>query len=233
MSDSIQSFELPKNLKCVIFDMDGVLYDSMKNHEKSWTSCFKAIGIEFSAYDAYLYEGKPGHHTIKEVIEKHQNRIPIDEEVDAAYQHKVKSMSQLPQPEICPKMDVLLPLIRENGLDVWVVTGSKQPTLLDKLNADFDMPAEKVISAKDVVNGKPHPEPYLKAVERSGFSSEDCLVVENAPLGVQSAKAANITTVAVNTGILKPEDLQNAGADVVLPGTETLYKLFNAYFAQQ
>ncbi len=230
MSDSLQTFELPKKLKCVIFDMDGVLYDSMKNHEISWIACFKNIGIDFSAYDAYLYEGKPGHHTIKEVIEKHQNRIPSNEEVDAAYQHKVKTMSQLPQPEICPQMDLLLPMLRKNGLDVWVVTGSKQPTLLNKLNADFAMPANQVISAKDVVNGKPHPEPYLKAVERSGFSADECLVVENAPLGVQAGKAASITTIAVNTGILKPEDLQNAGADVVLPGTTDLYQLFQDYF---
>jgi len=229
MSAADISLQIPKNLKCIIFDMDGVLYDSMKNHEKSWTACFKNIGIDFPAYDAYLYEGKPGHHTIQEVIKKHLNRDASADEAEAVYQDKVKYMSQLPTPVFCPGMDKLLPLLRNEGLAVWVVTGSKQPTLLNKLGADFGMNPAHIISAKDVINGKPHPEPYLKAVAGSGFKASQCLVVENAPLGVKASKAADIFTIAVNTGILKPEVLKNAGADIVLPGTEPLISIFENY----
>ena len=72
-----------------------------------------------------------------------------------------------------------------------------------------------MITAFDVVHGKPDPEPYLKAWERSGLTKEQCVVIENAPLGVQSGKAAGLTVYAVNTGILTTEDLQRAGADRV------------------
>ena len=72
-----------------------------------------------------------------------------------------------------------------------------------------------MITAFDVVNGKPDPEPYLKAWERSGLSKEQCVVIENAPLGVRSGKAAGLTVFAVNTGILTREDLLQAGADQV------------------
>jgi len=64
-----------------------------------------------------------------------------------------------------------------------------------------------------VTHGKPDPEPYLKAWERSGFLKEECMVVENAPLGVRAAKAAGLFTCAVNTGILPDDELAAEGAD--------------------
>ena len=72
-----------------------------------------------------------------------------------------------------------------------------------------------IISSFDVTKGKPDPEPYLKAWERSGFKKEECLVVENAPLGVRAAKAAGLYTIAVNTGILPDSDLWDEKADLV------------------
>jgi beta-phosphoglucomutase-like phosphatase (HAD superfamily) len=79
-----------------------------------------------------------------------------------------------------------------------------------------------MITAFDVVKGKPDPEPYLKAWERSGLSKEQCVVIENAPLGVKSGKAAGLTVYAVNTGVLYKEDLKLAGADMVFDTMQQL-----------
>ena len=79
-----------------------------------------------------------------------------------------------------------------------------------------------MITAFDVVKGKPDPEPYLKAWERSGLSKEQCVVIENAPLGVRSGKAAGLTVYAVNTGVLSREDLMQAGADKVFDSMQDL-----------
>ena len=68
----------------------------------------------------------------------------------------------------------------------------------------------------------PDPEPYLKAWERSGFKKEECMVVENAPLGVRAAKAAGLYTFAVNTGPLPDEELWDEKADEVLPDMQAL-----------
>ena len=85
-------------------------------------------------------------------------------------------------------------------------------SLLDNLN--LALPAvfqrDRMITAFDVVKGKPDPEPYLKAWERSGLKKEQCFVVENAPLGIRSGKAAGLTVYAVNTGVLTKEDLAQA-----------------------
>jgi beta-phosphoglucomutase-like phosphatase (HAD superfamily) len=79
-----------------------------------------------------------------------------------------------------------------------------------------------MVTAYDVKKGKPDPEPYLMALEKAGLQPNEAMVVENAPLGVRSAKGAGIFTVAVNTGILSDDDLWQAGADVVLPDMAAL-----------
>ena len=95
--------------------------------------------------------------------------------------------------------------MEECGDQIWVVTGSGMRSLLDNLNSV--LPAvfhpERMITAFDVVKGKPDPEPYLKAWERSGLKKEQCFVVENAPLGVRSGKAAGLTVYAVNTCVYR------------------------------
>ena len=84
-----------------------------------------------------------------------------------------------------------------------------------------------MVTAFDVRQGKPHPEPYLKGLEKAGVAAAEALVVENAPLGVQAAVAAGIFTVAVNTGPIPAEKLREAGAGVVLPGMPALADSFD------
>ncbi len=221
---------IPEDLKCVIFDMDGVLYDSMKNHEVTWSGSFKAEGIDFPAYEAYMHEGRPGHETIAYVFQQYLNKEATQEDKERVYNEKVRLMSQAPIAEKMPQMENLIQMLKDKGIETWVVTGSKQPTLLDRLHDDFGFPSNQIISAKDVKKGKPDPEPYLKSVEGCGFKAEQCMVVENAPLGVRSAKAAGITTIAVNTGVLEDEVLAKEGADLVLPDTASLFPYVQSYF---
>jgi beta-phosphoglucomutase-like phosphatase (HAD superfamily) len=75
--------------------------------------------------------------------------------------------------------------------------------------------ADKLITGRDVRHGKPHPEPYLKALSKSGWKPSEVVVIENAPLGIQSAKGAGIYTVAINTGILEDAVLLESGADLL------------------
>jgi beta-phosphoglucomutase-like phosphatase (HAD superfamily) len=89
--------------------------------------------------------------------------------------------------------------------------------LLNRLNHHFPgfFSPDKMVTAFDVKKGKPDPEPYLMALQKGGLTAEQVIVVENAPLGVLSAKAAGLFTVAVNTGILKDEELLSRGADLL------------------
>ena len=212
--------------KAYFFDMDGVLFDSMPRHAIAWEEVMKQHGLPFTAYDCYINEGRTGESVIREAFQKALGRDATQEEVKTIYAEKSAYYHQLLQtttPTIPGVADVLQ-FVKEQGHQIWVVTGSGMRTLLDSLNEVFPsiFRQDQMITAFDVTQGKPHPEPYLKAWERSGLPKEQCLVIENAPLGVRSGKAAGLTVYAVNTGILKREDLLQAGADMVFDSMHEL-----------
>jgi HAD superfamily hydrolase (TIGR01509 family) len=219
--------------KAYFFDMDGVLFDSMPRHAIAWEEVMKQHGLPFTAYDCYINEGRTGESVIREAFQKALGRDATQEEVKTIYAEKSAFYHQLLQtttPTIPGVADVLQ-FVKEQGLQIWVVTGSGMRTLLDSLNEVFPsiFQQDQMITAFDVTQGKPHPEPYLKAWERSGLPKEQCLVIENAPLGVRSGKAAGLTVYAVNTGILKREDLLQAGADMVFDSMHELLQFLQQH----
>ena len=125
-----------------------------------------------------------------------------------------------------PGVKEVLEAVKKRKLKRVLVTGSGQPTLYESLDTDFPGCFEKdlMVTGYDVKFGKPHPEPYLLGLEKAGIKAEEAMVVENAPLGVQSAVAAGIYTVAVNTGPLPDKVLSDAGANVVFPSMAVLSK---------
>ena len=206
-------------MRAYFFDMDGVLFDSMPRHAIAWEEVMKRHGLPFTARDCYINEGRTGESVIREAFQNVLGRDATPEEVKTIYAEKSAYYHQLLKtttPTI-PGVAEVLQFVKECGYQVWVVTGSGMRTLLDSLNNVFPtiFQQDRMITAFDVVKGKPDPEPYLKAWERSGLQKEQCFVIENAPLGVRSGKAAGLTVYAVNTGILTREDLLQAGADQV------------------
>lgn len=207
--------------KAYFFDMDGVLFNSMPNHAIAWEEVMKIHQLPFTAYDCYLNEGRTGESVIREAMLKARNRDATPDEIATIYAEKSAYFTMLEQkaggtPTI-PGIAEVLHHVESCGDQIWVVTGSGMRSLLDNLNIVLPpvFQRERMITAFDVVRGKPAPEPYLKAWERSGLEKSHCFVVENAPLGIRSGKAAGLTVFAVNTGILTREDLLLAGADQV------------------
>ena len=206
-------------IKAVLFDMDGVLYDSMPNHAKAWSTAVTEFGLSMSPHEAYLHEGRTGHGTINILAQRHWGRNATTEEMERIYAAKSALFNTCPEPQPMPGAAQLLQSIRSLGLTIVLVTGSAQHSLLTRLAHDFPgiFSAERMVTAFDVKHGKPHPEPYLMGLEKAGVSASEAVVIENAPLGVEAAHAAGIYTIAVNTGPLDPNVLLDAGADVVLP----------------
>jgi HAD superfamily hydrolase (TIGR01509 family) len=213
--------------KAVLFDMDGVIYDSMPNHSTSWHDSMQDFGLDMPYEGAYQYEGMRGVETIKTLARKQWNRELTDEEAQKMYVHKAELFAQqcLKTPaQIMPGIKTLMQQIKDHGWKICVVTGSAQHALLDKLLIDFEglLKEELIVTAFDVKHGKPHPEPYLKGMQKCGVEPWESIVVENAPLGVQAAVAAACFTIAANTGPLPDQTLLDAGADMVLPSIATL-----------
>ncbi len=213
-----------RKLRAVFFDQDGVLYNSMPYHAASWAWAMTKHGLPYTEMECYRNEGR----TSTGVIQEHHQQIfgtdATPELIEAIYQDKSAHFTEMTGgfPGIIPNVDKVLEYLNAHGIQCWVVTGSGQRNLINALNKTFNNVFTGIISSFDVTKGKPDPEPYLKAWEKSGFKKEECMVIENAPLGVRAAKAAGLYTIAVNTGILPDSDLWNEKADEVLPNMQAL-----------
>ncbi len=214
-----------QRLKAVLFDMDGVLFDSMPNHALAWVDATKRHGLQMTTQDVYMNEGRTGEGTINLYAQKQWGRTATKAECEAIYATKSEVFNQLPEAQPMPGALELLIAIKAAGLTIVLVTGSGQRSLLNKLEHAYPgiFTPEHMVTAFDVKHGKPHPEPYLMGLTNAGVPASEAIVVENAPLGVQAARAADIFTVAVNTGPLPNAVLTEAGAQVVLPGMMQLY----------
>ena len=193
-------------LKAVFFDMDGVLFDSMPNHAKTWAVVAREYGLDLSPEAVYMNEGRTAR------------------EVEELYARKCALFNQCEEAPPMPGAAEVLRCVKQAGLGIYVVTGSGQLSLLNRLQTNYPgyFSPDRLISSRDVRHGKPHPEPYLMALDRAGLQPWEALVVENAPLGVRSAVAARIFTVAVNTGPLQPQTLTDEGAHLVFPSMNAL-----------
>ena len=218
---------MKQNVKAVFFDMDGVLFDSMPFHEQSWKVAFKEFVIDYPSYDVYLNEGKTGSDTIINAYVKALNRKPDKNEIEEIYRLKTEVLETLGEAQPVEGMYNVVSLLSNHQIELWVVTGSSQDSLISRIAKHYDdFFGTNIISGRDVKNGKPHPEPYLKALERTGFKKDEVIVVENAPMGILSAKTGKIDVVAINTGILENKVLQEAGALEVFNTSEDLLDYF-------
>ncbi len=211
-------------LKAVLFDMDGVLFDSMPYHANSWHKVMHAHGLNLSREEAYLHEGRTGSGTINLICQRQLGRDATPEEIKDIYKEKSREFNTYPEATRMPGAWELLQKVKAAGLLPMVVTGSGQASLLDRLEENFPgmFRRELMVTAFDVKHGKPNPEPYLMALQKGELKAEEAIVVENAPLGVEAAVAAGIFTVAVNTGPLDNQVLLDAGADAFFPSMQAL-----------
>lgn len=218
------------DLKAFFFDMDGVLFNSMPNHAKAWVYAFEQAGVKFDEYGAYMREGMTSVGTVNDVFQLRLGRNATEKECEEIYRIKTDYFDTLGMTKPIPHAIDVLQTVKNAGLDIFIVTGSGQSSLLDTLNDYFPgfFQPEKIVTAFDVKKGKPDPEPYLMALQKGNLKPNQAVVIENAPLGVRSSVAAGIFTIAVNTGILKDEELTNNGANLVYKDMKSLYeKLLN------
>lgn len=214
------------NPKAVLFDMDGVLFNSMPLHARSWRKAMAAFGVEMTEAEAYKYEGMRGVETIRILCRRQWGREISDKEAEDMYAVKSGMFAAQPEAGKMEGAESLMRAIRNDGLRICVVTGSGQHTLLDRLSYAFPglVESQLIVTAFDVTCGKPAPDPYVAGLRKCGVQPWEAIVVENAPLGVQAAVAARIFTVAVNTGPLPDYMLREKGADVVCRTINELYE---------
>ncbi len=203
-----------------MFDMDGVLFDSMPHHAKAWVRLMKEQGMTVPEILFYEKEGMTGKAIIRELLGE-----DIDDELcQALYDRKTSYFDEFPP--ALPMRGALEAVRAANacGATSIVVTGSGQRHLMNRIE-DFypgEFRREWMVCALDGIKGKPSPDPYLAGLTKAGVKASEGIVVENAPLGVRSGKAAGCFVVAVNTGRLDDSSLLAEGADLLFHSMEEL-----------
>lgn len=210
--------------KAILFDMDGVLYDSMRFHARSWYETAINHQLQAVVEDFYLFEGRTGESTINELYQRTFQRDATDEEKKVIYDEKASLFNKYNDGQAMTGAGKVLEAAHRYGLQTLVVTGSGQHSLIGKLEHTYPgcFSREKMVTAFDVKYGKPHPEPYLMGLQKAGVQANEAFVVENAPMGVEAGVAAGIFTIAVNTGPLPDQVLLDAGADLLYPDMTSL-----------
>ncbi|MBO7301243.1 MAG: HAD hydrolase-like protein [Bacteroidaceae bacterium] len=219
-------------LRAVLFDMDGVLFDSMPYHADAWSKVMTDAGFNFSREDVYMNEGRTGADTINTASLAQFGKPATQELIETLCKAKCDIFDTYPP---TPRMQGAIELVQKVkacGLTPMIVTGSGTPALLDRVQSNFPglFDEKHIISSFNVKRGKPFPDPYLLALEKGGFAPNEVIVVENAPLGVTAGVAAELFTVAANTGPLDAKVLTDAGANLVFPSIQALHDEWEKLF---
>ncbi len=206
------------HLKAVLFDMDGVLFDSMPTHARAWAETSEHYHLGLTESEAYENEGRTAKSTLNILFQRNEGRDATEEEIKEIYAYKIKVYNTYNAETIPMKGAAeIMKKIRQDGFQIILVTGSGQDTLMARLQKFYPgvFTKDVMVTAKNVNHGKPHPEPYLKGLQLANVHPWEAVVVENAPLGVRSAVNAKIFTIALNTGPMKDEKLLNEGANIL------------------
>lgn len=209
------------NTKAVLFDLDGTLIDSMPAHVKAWRAVLSEIGIELDDLYIQLHEGEKAGVTVARLArERGLNYSPA--QLSDLIARKRSLYRPIAPKGLIPEARAVVEDLNREGVICCIVTGSIRANMNGVVSAEERAMFRHIVTADDYAVGKPAPDPYRIAVERTGLAVEQCVALENAPLGIQSAKAAGLRTVAITT-TLPAEHLREA--DTIITRYEELKRL--------
>ncbi len=210
----------------VIFDLDGVLVDSMPPYCEAWRAAFAPHHIVIDSNEVYEREGEHGMASAIALFERHKGYRPSAGVAEDILKTMHATFAMLFKPALFPCTKELLTGLTTKGTALGLVTGSENPEQTFARERDVLSMFHVVVTGRDTNKGKPAPDPYERAVQRLGLPASRCCAVENAPLGIRSAKAAGLFCYAVrNTSPLHAAALLEAGADIVCRNTKALMKV--------
>ncbi|MCC6805270.1 MAG: HAD family phosphatase [Anaerolineae bacterium] len=181
-------------------DMDGTLMDSMGFHAQAWVFAFRDAGLRVEIEWFYLLEGVSGPEVIERTFQRAGSARPDAQTVDAIRLAKNAHFDQLFTPKPMVGVYDLFAVIERLNYPVAVVTGSENAVASRMLETvSLRQFVRALVGSDDVVYGKPAPDPYAKAAQLLGVPPDHALALENAPAGIESAKAAGLPCVAVET----------------------------------
>jgi beta-phosphoglucomutase len=213
---------LPPSILGVIWDVDGTLVDTAELHFQAWCVLAREIGKPYTRED---FAGTFGWRN-PEIIPGLFGRDLTTQQIEALGQRK----EDLYRAEACRGVN-LLPGVRSlledlHSAGFLQAIGSSAPRANLEMILDLTQTRQymkAIVGLEDTQRGKPDPEVFLRAAEGLGLPPHRCLVLEDAPVGIQAARAAGMPAIGVTfVGHHPAEKLQQAGANLVVPSLENV-----------
>ncbi|MDR1997662.1 MAG: HAD family phosphatase [Candidatus Margulisbacteria bacterium] len=202
-------------IQAVLFDMDGVLVDSMPYHFFAWYEALRKYGVRVSVQDIYAHEGEKWERTLRFFLR--QNGLPQDGQLmRKIFRCKQRLFHKIFKRYLMPGVPELAAELQKQKYALGVVSGTPVADIKRLLPPRLLKLFACLVGGDSVSRGKPDPEPYRKGAAELNLRPAECLVIENAPLGIASAKAAGCYCLAVTTS-LPAEQLRQADQVCALP----------------
>ena len=209
-----------ERFKAVLFDFDGVIGKTMEDSCRAWDEACGEFGLSFDPEEFYLCEGMKSSEYAGRLVKRH-GRDAAEAEKLVARKNEIYSSNN--QFSFYVGIESLVERLRDDGIKVGVVSGGSRRRLLSGRSGDLLKRCDTVVTGDELEQGKPSPEGYMRAAHELKVCPADCLVIENAPLGIESAKSAGMRCIGV-CSTLSSNHLREAD-EVVTDHTE-LVRLF-------
>lgn len=207
-----------KEIKAVLFDLDGVIVDTAVYHYQAWKKLADREGLSFDETVNERLKGVSRRESLEIILHTNgrscseEEKVRLMEDKNTFY---VEMLSHLTAEDILPGIMAFLGWLKEAGLRTAVCSVSKNTGTILK-NLELEQWFDVVITGNDIKNSKPDPEVFLLAMNRLGLGCDDCLVIEDSAAGIQAAAACGMRSI----GIGKKESFKEAS--LVVETTEKL-----------
>ena len=204
-------------IRGVLFDLDGVIVDTLHYHYLAWKHMFERYGgSPVSKKTVLLHEGRSSREILP-ILMKETGVIIPDSQQEAFIEEKRAYYRSIVQVTHYPNALETIDELRRRGFKVALVTACALKNMQHSLNSEQQAHFDFIITGDEVPRAKPFPDPYLTAARQLGLQPGECVVVENAPLGIEAAQNAEMRCVAIETTLGKEyltsadQVLQNIG----------------------
>jgi beta-phosphoglucomutase len=208
-------------IRGVLFDLDGVIVDTLHYHYVAWNHMFEKLGGTVSEHTVLLHEGRNSREILPILMQEAGVSIPEDRQ-GAFIEEKRAYYRSIVHVEQYPGAFEVIDALKGRGYKVALVTACALKNMQHSLDSSRQAHFDFIITGDEVPRAKPFPDPYLTAALQIGVAPGDCLVVENAPLGIEAAKNAGMYCVAIETTLGREYLTQ---ADCILPHIAGLLEL--------
>ncbi len=208
-------------VKAFLVDLDGTLIDATEGHLIAYNKALGALGYRKINLKQYMkYYGQTSIEITRQLIGKEK----IDEDVKELSDLKrtIYRSTNGTYVKILPGAIELMDAIYERHLPIVIASSGSRPYVESSLKImGISGKATSAVSADDVINGKPHPEIFLKAAQKAGVLPKDCFVIEDSVHGIRAAKSAGMKCAAV-VGTEKRGILEKEAPDIIIDSLEEL-----------